>query len=146
MTCRRLIEFHTLVAQFIGGGPIVTIYPQHFFITSVSYPVDYALVGMHLCSSLLNGTQAFPVSVAVVVGQNVPVLSMSESIRVVGSHLMADDQWENLIPLVYNTWFSWHKTAIEIPANSPISFYGAADSPGVQEIFSVASLQLVRTV
>ncbi len=142
MACRIPIRFATLQGQF--SGTPVTTYPRMRRVSSISFPIPYALVGMHLSASMYNGTATAPVAVALVLGNLDPVITLSESIQTVGSFVQNTEINLEFMPTVYDQWFTWHKTGIELTPNIPLSLYFSASSVLSQDMTCVAALQLAR--
>lgn len=144
MTCRPKLELHTLICEYYST--LITQFPRYTLMNQITYQIPYALVGCHVTASILNGIVAGPVSIALVVGQTEPVITLSAAARPVAMYSSVQDAFFGLLPVVFNDWCKFHHAPVEIPAGCPIGFYLCSDLVSIQEVFAVASLQLARTI
>lgn len=135
----------TLEARWPGSAD--AIYPTCVRIAQIKFPINYALVGLQLSSSLvIFGTNLG--GILVVVGQNAPVLAISDSINSVMSHITQPNSFSGAPPLSIPTSKvtseSFGAFAMPIVANAPISLYAFGDATAGNDLFAICSLQLVR--
>lgn len=145
MSCVRPFEIKTLAARY--QPTVAVLYPQLKLITSRTFPVAYALIGVQLSSSLINyGTNL--AGILVVIGQTAAVLAVSPDLKQVTSHITQQNSLVGppIVPIPTSkcTSDSFGLFAYPMPAGTPISLYAFADATVGNDLFAIASLKLAR--
>ncbi len=132
------MELFTLDADYAASGGAV--FPEVELLDRISFEKPYALVGLHLSSSGFNLNTVAPVGVYVLVDQTRPRLTLSNSIRSIGSHVSFGGQATG-----QSTWIGFGQHGLRIPPGSSLALYGfgqTAASP-LTRVFAIAALQLI---
>lgn len=117
-TCRVSPELFTLFRVYESTASAST-YPTLERLDSMTFSRPYALVGFHLCTSFVNTVGSALLNVSLLVGQNEPRITLSNSIRAVAQQFFGGVNIGTK-----ETFMNMGNTGVLIPPGTPVALYG----------------------